>query len=129
MSKEDALKDLMVGLETSYEFHKDQLTSKRDILVAVIHWRLISRGFRCVGAGDQFSPETDRTPSELLPPEWNKDGDQVNLRYTDELGTGNRKFLLAVTKAGSLIVFNVCRMADEKVATRHEHHPRRRPTR
>lgn len=42
----------MFGWELSYKLIENQIKTESDVLIGVVHWCLISKGFRCVGIGD-----------------------------------------------------------------------------
>lgn len=43
----------MSGLETTFTIVKDNLKSKDDVIMVVLHWLLVREGFKCVGVGEQ----------------------------------------------------------------------------
>lgn len=42
----------MFGWDLTYKLIENQIKSESDVLIAVVHWCLISKGFRCIGIGD-----------------------------------------------------------------------------
>lgn len=41
------------GLELLFNSVKNQLKTSQDALTAVFHWELISKGFKCIGNGEE----------------------------------------------------------------------------
>lgn len=42
----------MFGWDLTYKLIEKEIKSESDVLIGVVHWCLISKGFRCVGIGD-----------------------------------------------------------------------------
>lgn len=66
----------LLGWETFSRTIFYDIVRKHDIIFAITHWLLISKGFKCCGQinhnEDHFlNKMVRRTPSELLPCEWN----------------------------------------------------------
>ncbi|XP_055686886.1 proteasome inhibitor PI31 subunit [Lutzomyia longipalpis] len=75
-----------------------------DILVAVVHWHMTRKGFSCLGIGcDNIYVDTDKG-SELLPDDWNAQGDVYRLRYVRD---GELFILTAVKKEEMVALFNL----------------------
>jgi len=86
-----------------------------DVLVAFVHWKLLTKGLRSVGNGENFSVGADEALSELLPDAWN-DGEVYSIRYRRVDNTTD-KFLLKVIKADANVIVNLVRISDEKCTT------------
>lgn len=41
------------GLELLFNSIKSQIKTSHDALIAVLHWELISKGFKCLGNGEE----------------------------------------------------------------------------
>lgn len=41
------------GLELLFNSIKSQIKTSQDALIAVLHWELISKGFKCLGNGEE----------------------------------------------------------------------------
>lgn len=42
----------MIGFEVLFATIRPELKAKNDLIVAVVHWHCIQKGFVCVGVGD-----------------------------------------------------------------------------
>ena len=42
------------GLELIHEIYRKDFSLKSDALIALLHWKLLTRDLRCVGKGDHF---------------------------------------------------------------------------
>ncbi|KAM9296974.1 proteasome inhibitor PI31 subunit [Gastrophryne carolinensis] len=99
------------GLELLYEVASPEIKRPQDALVCFIHWELISSGFRCLGTGEQASPQ-EREGSEKLPDGWASNKELYTLRYQ----SGQSKALLKVLLVQGTILVNLMESQTEKVA-------------
>ncbi|CAI5778513.1 Proteasome inhibitor PI31 subunit [Podarcis lilfordi] len=91
----------MAGLELLYHSVSPDISSPQDALICYLHWKLITQGFRCLGAGDQ--PGANERKSEMLPAGWNADSDLFTLRY--RMKDDSRDLLLkGIMMDGSIIL-------------------------
>ncbi len=95
---------------------KADIQGPNDVLVAFVHWKLLSRGLRVAGLGEHFTAGEDTTLSELLPDEWNKDQSSYVLRYRMAGKEADKYVLRALAADGDLVV-SLIRFADEVVHT------------
>ena len=120
------------GLELVLKAHEEQIKTKGDKLVAILHWCLLHRGLRCSGKGENFAEETGGL-SELLPLNWTQDQNVYALKYRQESNHPNKfifkgslkyycylqihglccLFLISVMKDGDLANIFLLRMSDE----------------
>ncbi|ESP03029.1 hypothetical protein LOTGIDRAFT_110935 [Lottia gigantea] len=98
------------GLELLFQSVTNVLRNSDDALVPVIHWKIISNGFKCVGKGEQANGQK----SEVLPAGWNNVENGYVLRYI-QMET-NKYFLLKVMKVDEALMVNFTREVDEKTA-------------
>ena len=77
------------GLELVLKAHEEQIKTKGDKLVAILHWCLLHRGLRCSGKGENFAEETGGL-SELLPLNWTQDQNVYALKYRQESNHPNK---------------------------------------
>lgn len=47
----------MFGFELLQKVHHDEIHKKEDVIILFIHWYLVKCGFRCIGIGDEVSPD------------------------------------------------------------------------
>ncbi|KAL5014448.1 hypothetical protein ScPMuIL_008718 [Solemya velum] len=96
-------------MELLFEKVKNQLKSPSDIIVCVLHWDLVTCGYKCIGVGD-----TDVTikKTELLPKGWNESQDVFILRYTSI--SGEHYVFKVLNMEGTLLV-HFMSTKDEKV--------------
>lgn len=45
----------LFGFELLNNLHGQQIEKKEDIIVLLVHWALVKKGFRCLGIGDSVS--------------------------------------------------------------------------
>ena len=46
---------VMFGWELIYKLAENDIKKKEDVLLLLIHWKLIRNGFLCLGVGDNVS--------------------------------------------------------------------------
>ncbi|XP_054837026.1 proteasome inhibitor PI31 subunit [Eublepharis macularius] len=102
----------MAGLELLFHSVAAELSCAQDALVCYLHWSLISRHYRCLGAGEQ--PGTVEKKSEMLPAGWNADKDLYTLRYASK-DDSCQLLLKGIMMDGSMIL-NVLDPKTNKVA-------------
>ncbi len=98
---------------------KADIRSAGDLVVAFVHWKLLSRGLRVVGTGEHFTALEDKELSELLPDKWNDLAEEDSayvLRYRRQGQEADKYILKAVRADGDLLV-SLVRFADEVVST------------
>lgn len=103
------------GWELAKKAFAQDLKSKNDVVVAFVHWKLLTQGLRCVGKGENFTLSSDETLSELLPEGW-ASGDDYALRYRRQEKESD-KFLLKVIKVDDSLIVNLIRISDEVVSS------------
>uniref|UniRef100_A0A8D0HRP0 Proteasome inhibitor PI31 subunit n=1 Tax=Sphenodon punctatus TaxID=8508 RepID=A0A8D0HRP0_SPHPU len=101
----------MAGLELLHRSVAESLSCPQDALLCYLHWRLISHGYRCLGAGDQ--PDPNERKSELLPTGWNADKDLYTLRYQSK--DDSQELLLKGVMVDGSIIINVMDLGSQKV--------------
>jgi len=101
------------GLELVHRIVSPDLRSKNDTLISLFHWLLTSKGFKCVGNGEQ--PNTSDKKSELLPAGWNNDQTVYTLRYVNE--SDGKIYLFKAIPVDNTVVVNIMRTSDNKVAS------------
>lgn len=47
----------MFGFEALHKVHCKEINKKQDVIILLIHWYLTKCGFRCIGIGDEVSPD------------------------------------------------------------------------
>jgi len=106
------------GFEILFRSVKDQFKNVDDASLAVIHWNLISNGFKCCGTGETW-PSPDQTGthvgSETLPADWNSDSTLYTLRYVES--SSNRTYLMKALAIDGNLNVNFLRCSDEKAAS------------
>lgn len=45
------------GFEALYKIYCKEINKKQDVIILLIHWYLTKCGFRCIGIGDEVSPD------------------------------------------------------------------------
>ncbi|KAL7975953.1 hypothetical protein Chor_005511 [Crotalus horridus] len=86
----------MAGLELLYTSVAPELGCAQDALLCFVHWKLITRDYRCLGPGDQ---------SEMLPAGWNADKELYTLRY--RLKDDSHDLLVKAILMDNSIILNV----------------------
>ncbi|XP_023211597.1 uncharacterized protein LOC111614453 [Centruroides sculpturatus] len=82
--------------ESFFDNVKQQLTSKEDALVLIIHYFIISKGVHFVGIGEDWSTTSSKIENYKLPENWNSNQNQYTFRYTND---NDYRFLLQVMKS------------------------------
>nr|XP_022301346.1 proteasome inhibitor PI31 subunit-like [Crassostrea virginica] len=72
------------GLELLFNSIKNQLKTSQDALTAVFHWELISKGFKCIGNGEEAPDKSTEQESESLPEGWNSCPSFYAIRYSSK---------------------------------------------
>lgn len=72
------------GLELLFNSIKSQIKTSQDALIAVLHWELISKGFKCLGNGEESSDTSTEQGSESLPTGWNSSPSFYAMRYSSK---------------------------------------------
>ncbi|XP_048727093.2 proteasome inhibitor PI31 subunit-like [Ostrea edulis] len=72
------------GLELLFNSIKSQFNSCQDALIAVFHWELISKGFKCLGNGEEKPSNATEKGSESLPEGWNTSPNYYVMRYSSK---------------------------------------------
>lgn len=86
------------------------VASPGDVVTAVVHWSVTSRGHLSFGNGDKWEDVSQVT--ELLPEGWNQDQSVYTLRYAK--ADGSDKMLLKVLAAGDILICSLLKVADNK---------------
>uniref|UniRef100_A0A1L8DSK9 Proteasome inhibitor PI31 subunit n=1 Tax=Nyssomyia neivai TaxID=330878 RepID=A0A1L8DSK9_9DIPT len=82
-----------------------------DILVCVIHWYMTRKGFSCLGIGDDKTIVDTEKGTELLPEDWNAQGDVYKLRY---LRNGDL-YILTAMKTQEVALFHLLSVKDTEL--------------
>lgn len=101
----------MFGWDLLYRLVENSITRKEDVLVALVHWKLINCGFKCLGIGNDTTIKDSETGSEALPEDWNKEASYA-LRYVYE----DKLYVLRGARTEDDILFNLLLMPDLNVA-------------
>uniref|UniRef100_A0A7M4EL28 Proteasome inhibitor PI31 subunit n=1 Tax=Crocodylus porosus TaxID=8502 RepID=A0A7M4EL28_CROPO len=88
------------------------LYARSDALLCAVHWELVTRGYRCLGAGDRAGP--DERKSELLPAGWQADPELYTLRYQAQ--DDSRELLLKAIMVDTSMILNVMDRSSLQVA-------------
>ncbi|XP_055298928.1 proteasome inhibitor PI31 subunit-like isoform X2 [Sitodiplosis mosellana] len=78
---------IQISFEIFHELIKTDVQNKSDLIVAIIHYRMVIRnGFLCLGLGQQITlqPEEENSGSVLLPRNWYGNRRLYELRYVRE---------------------------------------------
>lgn len=62
--------DSNFGWDLVRKAHENDIETAGDVVLTFVHWKLLTRGLRSVGVGDQFNVSGDDVISELLPQNW-----------------------------------------------------------
>lgn len=90
------------GFELLQKLCDDQITKKEDVIVLLVHWYIIKKGFRCIGVGDSKSFDPSEKGSELLPEGWHTRPNYA-LRYLQN----GELYILHGTKSDEDLLFNL----------------------
>ncbi|XP_069740520.1 proteasome inhibitor PI31 subunit isoform X2 [Narcine bancroftii] len=101
----------MAGLELLYHSVARDVVSPQDALVCFVHWELVRAGFKCLGTGDQGSP--DEQKKELLPSGWNANQELYTLRYCSD--NNQKELLLKAISVDSSLIINIMNCQSEQV--------------
>lgn len=71
----------MDGWTLLYKTVDTKIETKSDVLVAIVHWRLLRVGMKCIGIGDDKNLSDSDEETELLPEGWNINKFSYALRY------------------------------------------------
>ncbi|WAR17423.1 PSMF1-like protein [Mya arenaria] len=74
------------GMELMFNSVKSTLRSPQDGIICVLHWKIISSGFQCIGIGEKAGKNDPEEETEMLPDGWNMTPDLYVLRYRSERG-------------------------------------------
>lgn len=95
------------GWELLMESVRSDSPSKRDLLVALVHWCLLKKKGTCLGIGNEKTLSPDEKGSETLPEGWNR-SENYSLRYRLE----NNLFLLHATEYGGALLITLLDASD-----------------
>jgi hypothetical protein len=56
------------GLELVFELNRKDFQRKGDALVAFVHWKLLRSDLKCVGKGEHFGGNDNKTVKKVSPP-------------------------------------------------------------
>jgi proteasome inhibitor subunit 1 (PI31) len=93
-----------VGLELCYEAFRSKLKRNADAIVLFVHWYLIKRGFVCIIDGQK---------TEILPKNWNDDGDNL---YVIDYSHESKGYELKVLVSDGSLIINLMRKSNERTA-------------
>jgi len=97
------------GLELSYRSVLPSITRKSDVLVVLVHWKLVSNGYLCFGL--ETEANEPREASELLPEGWNASSDFYQLKYIKD----ENHYILKCIIVEKQLLITLLRVKDEKV--------------
>jgi hypothetical protein len=93
-----------VGLELCYEAFRSKLKRNSDAIVLFVHWYLIKRGFVSI---------IDGRKTEILPNNWNDDGDNL---YVIDYSYESKGYELKVLVSDGSLIINLMRKSNERTA-------------
>jgi len=99
------------GLELLFQSTLSSINKKTDVLVVLVHWKLISNGYLCLGLDSETSQTEE--PSELLPSNWSSSNDVYQLKY---MKNGSRYLLKCIVVEQQLLI-NLVRIQDGEAST------------
>ncbi|XP_052761514.1 proteasome inhibitor PI31 subunit-like [Mya arenaria] len=102
------------GMELMFNSVKSTLRSPQDGIICVLHWKIISSGFQCIGIGEKAGKNDPEEETEMLPDGWNMTPDLYVLRYRSERGV---YVLKVIAVDGTLLVHFWKDREDQRVAT------------
>ncbi|XP_045181324.2 proteasome inhibitor PI31 subunit-like [Mercenaria mercenaria] len=102
------------GLELMFNSVKTQIKAPQDSVICVLHWQIVSSGFKCIGVGEKSGRNEEET--EMLPDGWNTSPDLYVLRYKSD-ATGAVYVFKVIAVDGTLLVHFWKDGEDSKVAT------------
>lgn len=107
----------LIGFELLFASVQDQLQTSDDAAIAVVHWNLISNGFKCCGTGDTWpnAQSENHAGGEALPAGWNADSSIYTLRYVDP--TSNRTYIMKALAMDGSLILHLVRCFDEKTVS------------
>uniref|UniRef100_A0A1B6LA54 Proteasome inhibitor PI31 subunit n=1 Tax=Graphocephala atropunctata TaxID=36148 RepID=A0A1B6LA54_9HEMI len=104
--------EYVIGWELMFHSVQQDIKTKEDILIILIHWVLIKSRFRCIGLGDDSTFTVDEPGSELLPKGWNCKNTYA-IKYTLD----SQLFVLRGLLVDEEFILNLVRVADKNVST------------
>jgi len=104
--------EFVVGWELMFHSVAEDIKTKEDVLITLIHWVLIKSRFRCIGLGDDSTFTVDEPGSELLPKGWNTKNTYA-IKYTLD----SQLFILRGLLVDEEFILNLVRVADKNVST------------
>lgn len=98
------------GWDLLYKVTEPQIRNDQDVLICLIHWKLIHQGFRCVGVGEDTTQPNLDEQSELLPEGWNSTPNRYTLRYVHN----GKLYLLNAIVNENRVIINMNRVVDNQ---------------
>ena len=98
------------GLETFLKC--GNVSCVNDVATVVVHWSLVRRGLLCAGLGEETNTNP---PSELLPPGWNAESGQVYSLIYQEVQSGDR-YLMKAISADEVLIMSLLSLKTNKTA-------------
>lgn len=95
------------GWDLLFKVTQPQIRNNQDVLICLVHWKLIHQGFKCVGVGEDTTQPTQEEMSETLPEGWNA-ANKYTLRYVHN----GKLYLLNATITDGSIIINMNRICD-----------------
>lgn len=102
-----------MSLEILYNYELSHIKKKRDAVVCFVHSWLITKGFKCIGKGEEI-PKDNIRQSDMLPPGWSAD-DIYSLIYQRQ--TTGDNYLLKIVNFDSTLLLHFMRIKDSKVSS------------
>lgn len=95
------------GWDLLFKVTQQQIRNNQDVLICLVHWKLIREGFKCVGVGEDTTQPNREEMSETLPEGWNA-ANKYSLRYVHN----GKLYLLIATLIEGNVIINMNRICD-----------------
>lgn len=103
------MSDSPFGWDLFYCTIKNDVKTNQDLLVALVHFTLVSKGFKCIGLGESKVLEGNESKTEILPSGWNEN---YALRYVFQ----GKLYNLKGTNLDDGIMMNLIRVEERNVS-------------
>lgn len=97
------------GLELLFQSALPTIATKQDALVVFVHWKLISKGFLCVGLGNEQALRPNEDGTELLPANWNESHEVYALHYSKD----DKLYLMNAVLIDGQLIIKIATIDDE----------------
>lgn len=99
------------GWDLLFKVTQPQIRNNEDVLICLVHWKLIHQGFKCVGVGEDTTQPTQDEMSETLPEGWN-----ASNKYTLRYALNSKLYLLNATITEGNMIINMNRLCDSQAS-------------